>query len=367
MIHRLSLQDFTVFKDVSLEFSRGLNVIVGENGTGKTHLLKLSYMFCNAWSKLQNGHISLGKQRAEAYFADRMNGLFKPDRIGNLSRMEGKGKTTIQAQTEAYIPTVRIHMPNEADPGSMPEPMDWSLQFSNRNEKNITLGKLPETFPANAYLKESVYLPTKEIVSFFDGFIGIAEKYNLQFDETYVDLAKNLNLPKLKKQPVLLKKQLSILSKTIGGALKLEGGRFYLNTKEKKSCEITLVAEGLRKIATLLHLIENNSLASGGTIFWDEPEANLNPRLVKVVASVLCRLVQEGIQVVLATHNLFLMRELFILLQDKSFQGIDARFFGLHFENNVIAIQQGSTLDDIGDIASLDEDLMQSDRYMEAE
>ena len=43
MIKTLKLSNFTVFKEAELEFSPGLNVIVGENGTGKSHLLKLAY------------------------------------------------------------------------------------------------------------------------------------------------------------------------------------------------------------------------------------------------------------------------------------------------------------------------------------
>lgn len=34
MIKHLTLRNFTVFKAAKLEFSTGLNVIIGENGTG---------------------------------------------------------------------------------------------------------------------------------------------------------------------------------------------------------------------------------------------------------------------------------------------------------------------------------------------
>jgi hypothetical protein len=37
------LQSFTVFKDAAFEFVPGVNVLVGENGTGKTHLMKVLY------------------------------------------------------------------------------------------------------------------------------------------------------------------------------------------------------------------------------------------------------------------------------------------------------------------------------------
>ena len=43
MIRSLVLKNFTAFSDARLDFAKGLNVIVGENATGKTHLLKLPY------------------------------------------------------------------------------------------------------------------------------------------------------------------------------------------------------------------------------------------------------------------------------------------------------------------------------------
>ncbi len=43
MIDALTIRNLTVFPSAELKFSRRLNVIVGENGTGKTHLLKLMY------------------------------------------------------------------------------------------------------------------------------------------------------------------------------------------------------------------------------------------------------------------------------------------------------------------------------------
>ena len=42
--HRsLRLQNFTAFADATFEFVPGVNVLVGENGTGKTHALKALY------------------------------------------------------------------------------------------------------------------------------------------------------------------------------------------------------------------------------------------------------------------------------------------------------------------------------------
>lgn len=98
----------------------------------------------------------------------------------------------------------------------------------------------------------------------------------------------------------------------------------------------------------------------------DEPEANLNPKLIKTVARTILQIALGGIQVFVATHSLFLLRELHILGQESEFAGLDGRYFGIHRHADAsITVAQGSTMDDIGDIAALDEELFQSDRYMD--
>ena len=75
------------------------------------------------------------------------------------------------------------------------------------------------------------------------------------------------------------------------------------------------MAEGLRKLAMIARLIATGSLIGTGSLFWDEPEANLNPKVIKNVARTILQLCQSGIQVFVASHSLFLMRELDILLR----------------------------------------------------
>ncbi len=60
----LKLQNFTVFKDVEFDFVDGINAFIGENGSGKTHLLKLLYAFQLSFSREQD-------------IADTLKGLFQ--------------------------------------------------------------------------------------------------------------------------------------------------------------------------------------------------------------------------------------------------------------------------------------------------
>lgn len=43
---RVRLKNFTAFADLDLEFSPGVNVLLGRNGAGKTHLMKVGYAAC---------------------------------------------------------------------------------------------------------------------------------------------------------------------------------------------------------------------------------------------------------------------------------------------------------------------------------
>lgn len=47
-ITQIKLENFTVFKDAEISFDKGINIFIGENGTGKTHILKVLYSACQA-------------------------------------------------------------------------------------------------------------------------------------------------------------------------------------------------------------------------------------------------------------------------------------------------------------------------------
>ena len=42
-VNRLAVRNFTVFGEADFKFSPGLNVLIGANGTGKSHVLKVLY------------------------------------------------------------------------------------------------------------------------------------------------------------------------------------------------------------------------------------------------------------------------------------------------------------------------------------
>jgi len=126
------------------------------------------------------------------------------------------------------------------------------------------------------------------------------------------------------------------------------------------------VAEGLRKFAMLARLISTGVLLEQGYLFWDEPENNLNPKLIKVLAKVIVDLSDQGIQVFLATHSVFLLREISILTDRRKKR--KSRYFALAAsgDEEVSKLEQGDSIDDLETLLLLDEELRQSDRYLKA-
>jgi len=230
----------------------------------------------------------------------------------------------------------------------------------------VVLEKSPEEFTTGS----SIFFPTKEMLSMFPGFIALYERVSLEIDETYADLCRALEAPllrgpRLKDTDNLLAPMESLL----GGTIRNENGRFYLVQKGSGKFEISLVAEGFRKLGAVAYLLANGSLSNQSILFWDEPETNLNPAYIRKVAEMLVRISASGTQVFVATHSLFLLREFSMLTAD-----VPSRFFALseksadlaaEWDRRATLVSQGDSAEDIEPIAALDAEMEQNERYLE--
>jgi energy-coupling factor transporter ATP-binding protein EcfA2 len=345
MLESLELKNFTAFKEASLKFAPGLNVIVGENGTGKTHILKLAYSAIYVSSK---GNLeTLTKSYFQIAVADKLNAVFRPDELGRLAHRDRPGRQRCEV---SCLFSAKKH--------------DLAFSFNTTSKSEVTIDKTPSVWLD----KVPVYFPTRELLTIYPGFVSLYETTHLPFEETWRDTCILLGAP-LAKGPreKRIKELLVPLEEAMGGKVELDkSGRFYLNVAGG-DMEMHLVAEGLRKLAMIARLIATGSLLDKGFLFWDEPESNLNPKVIKQMARTILHLCRNGCQVFIASHSLFLLRELDILLRTDEFKGVESQFIGLHRSEDGVDVRQGQTIDDIGQIDALQEELSQSDRYLEME
>lgn len=288
-ITHIKLDNFTSFAGLDQSFSTGVNVIIGVNGTGKTHLLKVLYAACA---------VTVGEDK-EKSFALKLRNVFTPyeGRMGRLARRQSSSVKTRAVVTRAG--GVKL-----------------LAEFSNHTNKPEDVKVTGET----SWKKEelaSAYIPVKEMLAHAPGFLATAAKREIAFEEVYVDIIKRAFLPKL-MAPIDRDRQrlLTALQKAIDGKVVAKGEHFFLKNKQG-DLEFTLLAEGMRKLALIWLLIQNGTLLSGSILFWDEPEANLNPALMGEVVEVILELQRMGVQVFLTTHNYVLLKE-FDLRKQKS-------------------------------------------------
>jgi ABC-type ATPase involved in cell division len=289
MLTRLILLDFTVFESLDIAFSPGINVFVGTNGTGKTHLLKLLY--CMQDSLVFNSRP----------LAEKLGTVFRPlhDDFRRLARRHRSGRTSTEVTLQIQTETMHVSWHSASE--------DLILQS-----------------PAHLAMEQPVYIPVKEPLSFAPGFISLYDKYEMAFDEVYYDILKLAYLPRRRGRPADEHRDvLEKIREVISGQVTTEGDTFFLK-HNNANIEMHLVAEGHRKLALIWQLIHNGSLLVGTTLFWDEPEANLNPFLMQHVANILLMLANKGVQVFLATHNFAFLKEL-----DLQKQQIPVTYFAL--------------------------------------
>ncbi|WP_292657324.1 hypothetical protein, partial [Nitratifractor sp.] len=73
------------------------------------------------------------------------------------------------------------------------------------------------------------------------------------------------------------------------------------------------------------------------------------------------------VQIVLATHSLFLLRELEILSQEQRYASVPRRYITFSLKGGTVTAVQGDRIEEVEPIVSLEESLEQSDRYLEME
>ncbi|WP_300668210.1 ATP/GTP-binding protein [Desulfoluna sp.] len=351
MLKQMTIKNLTVFQEETLHFAPGLNVIIGENGSGKSHLLKAAYaaMAASAEEARRPGGNGPTKTVLQKTYAEKFINVFRPESLGRLVRKrQGRERCELGFVFDDHKKSCQFG-------------------FASASKTEVQIETLPGAWETQA----PVFLPTRELLTLYPGFVPMYESRYLEFEETWRDTCLLLGAPALrgpgeKKAAELLRP----LQEAMGGNVILDtNGRFYLKRPGQGTMEMSLVAEGLRKLAMLARLIGTGSLLDKGYLFWDEPESNLNPRLVKMVARVILELCNNGIQVFVATHSLFLLRELSIISCDARFKKMTQRYLALTRETSAsdIVVEQGSTIDELNTLVLLDEELAQSDRYMDSE
>ncbi len=281
-VTRMKLSLFTAFEELDFEPSPGVNLLVGANETGKTHLMKAAYAACD-----------VSKPASEIGFVEKLVRVFLPQ--------NGAPGRLVKRQAKSSHCEISVHR----------ETSRLKASFSS----HVTTAARADVSGIREWKKHpaaSVYIPVKEMLANAPGFGALYRGREIHFEEIYADIIEHAYLPLLRGASLSQRNLVKILEKSLSGRIELEGETFFHKSRRGK-IEFTLLAEGMRKIGLLWLLVKNGALLPesaphGSVLFWDEPEANLNPGLFGPAVEFLLELQRQGAQIFIASHSYGILR-----------------------------------------------------------
>ena len=321
-IKKLKLKNYTVFEEATFEFDDGINIFIGENGTGKTHIIKLLYSACQA----ANAKVSFPHKIVRTMLPDD----YKILRL--VTRKPGNHSSSVSVTA----------LSSKSNSNKV-----LSAEFSNKTKKWDADVKGEESWEKEFNNISSIFIPAKEILSNSYNLIAAVEKNNVMFDDTYVDIINSAKVDiSAGRNSQEREKRLEKIEKIIDGKVVYDSVKdeFYLKKGNSKQ-EFNLVAEGIRKMALLWQLVKNGTLEKGSVLFWDEPEANINPKYISIIVDMLLELQRDGVQIFISTHDYMLAK----YFEIRKSEGNSVLFHSLNKTEDGVEVSSGYKFGELKD------------------
>lgn len=294
MITDITINNLGVHAHLPLNSLGSINVVLGENDTGKTSLIKLIYAVCRSVEESRLKH----NEPLKKILADKVMGTFQPKgELGNIVRKGQSEKLTCELTLEN---------------GNVKQNIYFSFGSKTTNTINDCTSHLDcvdESFNA-------LFIPAKEVLTAFDAISATRESLFMEgFDDTYLDLIRALRIKTSKGN---ISKELTGVNKTLedlfeGSVSQSSKDDSFIFKKKNTEFVMSMTAEGIKKIGILTTLIRNRRLGRNTVLFMDEPETALHPKAIRKLAEMLAAMSRCGVQIFLTSHSYFLIKQLTII------------------------------------------------------
>lgn len=214
---------------------------------------------------------------------------------------------------------------------------DGDFNYSFAMEENLhTLNyeiEKPEKTPV-------VFIPAKEMLTHARGLSSMAKKFSkdMPFDITLLDIIERAEQWKVDVIPEMITAIVKPLEKIIGGTIIQENGDFYVLKYEGEKIPFSCEAERIKKIGLLWRLLMAETITKNTVLIWDEPEANINPKLIPDLIDIILEMSRHGVQIFLSTHDYIFAKYLEIKMEKND----SVRFHALFKDGNRVKAETGS-------------------------
>ena len=296
-IEELQLKNFGMIEEFHCNQFSNINLIIGENGTGKTFLLKALYSAVKSLEEYKRGDDITS---INDILSEKLRWTFQVDKLGDIVSRTAKAKDGLDFCMKL-------------------DKMSLNYQFSKS-----AVSKVSTVEPVrNGKEGNSIFIPAKEVLSLFSVILKSREiDKSFGFDDTYYDLAKALRIsPSRGKNFAVFADSRKVVGNVIDGKVEYDenSGRWYYKNKKNQKFSIGVTSEGVKKIAIMDRLLANGYLNANSIIFIDEIESALHPKAVCQFLDMIDNIANEmGLQVFITSHSYFVIKKLFLIALKKA-------------------------------------------------
>lgn len=89
--------------------------------------------------------------------------------------------------------------------------------------------------------------------------------------------------------------------------------------------------------------MKNGTLEKGAVLFWDEPEANINPIHIPVIVDMLLELQRNGVQIFISTHDYIFAKYFEVKRQEND----SIKFYSLYKNDQTVLCETNAKFSDL--------------------
>ena len=293
-ISEVRLKNFGMIENFSSNKFANINLIIGENGTGKTFLLKTLYSAVRSLEEYRRGD---DIRTISEVLSEKLRWTFQVEKLGDMVTKTAEGGLSLNMRLE-----------NE----------EINYQFSQSASSKVGTVLASEKGKAG----NSVYIPAKEVLSLFSVILKSREvDKSFGFDDTYYDLVKALRIsPSRGKNYTVFANSREAVSDVIDGKVDYdeETGKWYYKNKKNQKFSIGATSEGVKKVAIMDRLLANGYLDNNSIIFIDEIESALHPEAICRFLDMIDTIANDmELQVFITSHSYFVIKKLYLIALKK--------------------------------------------------
>jgi AAA15 family ATPase/GTPase len=180
MIQNILIENFLNFKKFEAPRLASINLLIGDNDTGKTGLLKLLYAVSKTW-EIYSRQYSHGSPSFKKVLSEKIFDTFQPRSRNKIGEFVTKGIKE-KLKVEVTYQTGNNHQ-------------NISFQFGGTTKNTIN-----HCTDSVAVMDDNnvIFIPAKEVLTAFRAIKFTREQHYLAgFDDTYLDLIRMLEVPML--------------------------------------------------------------------------------------------------------------------------------------------------------------------------